>query len=353
MRKSIVALNACGRLVLLTLCLLTTSILHPGWISCSQQVDEVSNSRPRIALANTTPSLDALGNSYRIGPEDVLDIRVFNRPQLSRDAVRVDGRGMITMPLIEEIQAACKTEKELANEIATRYLEYQRNPQVDVFIKEYKSKPVAVIGAVNSPGQFQLQRRVRLLELLAFAGGPHDRAGRVVQVIHTMTRSICEPPSPSATDTDSAEALDDAAVEQYDLNEMRQGGTQSNPFAQPGDIVTVLEAAQAYVVGNVLRPTAIPLKELVTISQAIAMAGGTMPDTKTDKVRIIRRMPGSVLKSEIYVDLKAIEKQRADDIALQANDIVDVPTSGGKRFLRSLLSTVAPTVGQLPVRVIP
>lgn len=323
-----------ARLVLQVLCLGIVAMVHPFWIASGQQVD-------------------ASDNSYQIGPDDVLDIRVFNRPQLSRDAVRVDGRGMITMPLIQEVNAACKTERGLADEIATRYLKYQRNPQVDVFIKEYKSKPVAVIGAVNSPGQFQLQRRVRLFELLAFAGGPHDRAGRVVQVIHTMSRSICQPASPSAANTDSAEALEDSPVEQYDLNEMRQGSAQSNPFAQPGDIVTVLEAAQAYVVGNVLRPIAIPLKEPVTISQAIAIAGGTMPDTKTDKVRIIRRESGSGLKTELYVDLKAIEKRQADDIALQANDIVDVPASGSKRFLRSLIGTVVPTISQLPVRVIP
>lgn len=320
--------------MLQVLCLGIVAMVHPFWIASGQQVD-------------------ASDNSYQIGPDDVLDIRVFNRPQLSRDAVRVDGRGMITMPLIQEVNAACKTERGLADEIATRYLKYQRNPQVDVFIKEYKSKPVAVIGAVNSPGQFQLQRRVRLFELLAFAGGPHDRAGRVVQVIHTMSRSICQPASPSAANTDSAEALEDSPVEQYDLNEMRQGSAQSNPFAQPGDIVTVLEAAQAYVVGNVLRPIAIPLKEPVTISQAIAIAGGTMPDTKTDKVRIIRRESGSGLKTELYVDLKAIEKRQADDIALQANDIVDVPASGSKRFLRSLIGTVVPTISQLPVRVIP
>src|SRR5678815_2862017 len=78
---------------------------------------------------------------YRIGPGDVLDIRILNRPNLSRDAVRVEGNGLIRMPLIdEEIQAACKTEGELAKEITTRYTKFYRNPQVDVFIKEYHSK---------------------------------------------------------------------------------------------------------------------------------------------------------------------------------------------------------------------
>ena len=83
------------------------------------------------------PSLQSTDDRYRIGPGDVLDIRIYNRPQLSREAVRVEGNGMIRMPLIEnEIQAGCLTEGELAKEISTRYARYYKNLQVDVFIKE-------------------------------------------------------------------------------------------------------------------------------------------------------------------------------------------------------------------------
>ncbi|HLE62552.1 MAG TPA: polysaccharide biosynthesis/export family protein, partial [Pyrinomonadaceae bacterium] len=118
---------------------------------------------------NETPDVD----TYQIGPGDILEIRVFNRPQLSREAVRVDARGMIRVPLIEEgIRAACRTETELAKELGKRYLEYLRNPSIEVFVKEFQSQPVAVLGAVVTPGRFQLQRRVRLLELLSYAGGP-------------------------------------------------------------------------------------------------------------------------------------------------------------------------------------
>ena len=102
----------------------------------------------------------AQDDRYRIGAGDVLDIRIYNRPQLSREAVRVEGSGMIRMPLIEtEIQAACQTEGELAKEISTRYAKYYKNLQVDVFIKEYHSRQVAIIGAVNDQSRFELQRR--------------------------------------------------------------------------------------------------------------------------------------------------------------------------------------------------
>ena len=139
----------------------------------------------------------------------------------------------------------------------------------------------------------------------------------------------------------------------YRLSDTLRGDPNANPYLDAGDIVTLPEADQVYVVGNVFTPITIPLKEPVTLSSAIAMAGGLKQDTKKDKIRIVRQEPGSTTKKEIIVDLHAIEKRRADDPVLEANDIIDVPTSAGKSFLRSLFQGVVPGVGQLPVRVIP
>lgn len=287
------------------------------------------------------------GDRYRIGPGDVLDIRVFNRPQLTREAVRVEGNGMIRMPLVEgELRAACRTEGELAGEIARRYLKYLKNPQVDVFVKEFNSTPVAVIGAVSAPGRFQLQRRVRLLELLAFAGGPTEKAGRSVQVVRGGPPLDCESEAPASSEGAEPELIS------YTLDETLHGDGRANPYVRPGDVVTVPEAEQAYVVGNVLKPSAIPLKERVTISQAIAMAGGTLPDTRSERVRIVRRQPGGAAQAEILVDLKAVARRRAEDVALQPNDIVEVPTASGKRFLRTLLGSAIPSAARLPVQII-
>lgn len=288
-----------------------------------------------------------LDDRYRIGPGDILDIRVFNRPQLSRDAVRVDQRGMIRLPLIDtEIQAGCRTESELAQEVVTRYLKYQRRPSVDVFIKEYNSMPVSVMGAVAKPGQFQLQRRVRLLELLALAGGATERAGVSLLIVHGAESAPCS----ANPETVPSEATTDIAA--LNLNDTIKGVEQANPFVTPGDIITIPEAAQIYVVGNVLKPSAISLKEPVTLSQALAMAGGLLPDSKKDKIQIVRQTPGSTKRTEIVADLNAIKNNRSLDIELQANDIVEVQTSSGKRFLRSLLNSVIPGASQLPLRVV-
>src|ERR1043165_4345945 len=282
---------------------------------------------------------------YRIGPGDVLDIRIYNRPQLSREAVRVEGNGMIRMPLIEsEIQAACATQGELAKEISTRYAKYYKNLQVDVFIKEYHSRQVAIIGAVNDQSRFELQRRVRLLELLTYAKGPSPRAGQTINIVHSTASSPCK----KDDETDTA-----AAFTSYKLSDVLQGDPKSNPYLEAGDIITLPEADQVYVVGNVFTPLTIALKEPITLSRAIAMAGGLKQDTRKDKIRVLRQEPGTTIRKEITVDLYAIEKKRSEDLALLPNDIIDVPTSAGKSFLRSLVQGVVPGVGQLPVRVVP
>jgi polysaccharide export outer membrane protein len=253
---------------------------------------------------------------------------------------------MIRMPLVDtEIQAACLTEGELAREIASRYARYYRNLQVDVFIKEYHSRQVAVIGAVNDQARFQLQRPIRLLELLTYAKGTSAKAGQTINVVHSSAPTLCKQQDPNADDK--------TAFSSYKLSDTLMGDPRANPFLQPGDIVTVPEADQIYVVGNVGSPVTIPLKEPISLSRAIAMAGGVRQDTKKDKIRVLRQTPGSSSKQELIVDLSAIEKKRAEDPMLQPNDIVDVPTSAGKAFLRSLMGGVVPSVSQLPVRVIP
>lgn len=289
---------------------------------------------------------DNPADQYRIGPGDVLDIRILNRPNLSRDAVRVEGNGTIRMPLIEgTIAAACLTESELAAAITQRYLKFYRNPQVDVFIKEFKSSQVAIIGHVNEQGRFLLQRRVRLLELLSYAKGPATNAGQTISVIHSATARRCE--------NDGNDEAQPTGLASYKLSDTLSGVEEANPYLESGDIVTLREADRVYVVGDVIAPREIPLKEPITISRAIAMAGGVGKDSKKDKIRIVRQTPGSTTKTELIADLGAIEKKKAEDIDLMPNDIIDVPTSGAKSLMRSLMGTIAPSVGQLPIRVIP
>lgn len=306
------------------------------------------------AAASSNTVLLEPDDSYLISPGDVLEIRVFNRPQFSRESVRVNEEGRIRLPFVEnDIRVTCLTERELSDKLTEIYKEYIRTPQVDVMIREYQSQPVAVLGSVRNPSRLQLLRRrqIRLLELLAFVGGPSEKAGRSIQVIRTGKGFQCQAKemiSSSAPEEDPA-----SAASFYKLKDTLAGDTSSNPYIQPGDIVILPEADQAFIVGNVLKPSTLSLQEPITISQAIAMSGGVLPDTNRDKVRILRQQPGSPAKKELIVDLKAIEKQQAEDILLQPNDIVDIPVSGKKRLLKSFIGAIVPSIGQLPIKIIP
>jgi polysaccharide export outer membrane protein len=298
-----------------------------------------------VSAVAVTAQTTAQSQRYRIGAGDVLDIRILNRPQLSREAVRVEGDGTIRMPLIEgEIQAACKSEGELANEISKRYLRYYRNPQVDVFVKEYHAREVALIGAVQEQGRYQMQRPLRLLELLSFAKGPTDKAGQTINIVRGPRTDLCG--------INGESVAEEGGFISLNLNDTLRGEEKSNPYVQSGDVITIPEAQQVYVVGNVYSPKPLPLKEPISVSRAIAMAGGPLRDSKTDRIHIVRQLPNGE-KSEIYVNLNAIARKRAEDVMLQPNDIVEVQESTGKSVIRSLLGAVAPSVSQLPVRVIP
>jgi polysaccharide biosynthesis/export protein len=302
------------------------------------------DSRPMQPVA--TRSATGLDDRYRIGPGDLISITTLDYPQLSADSVRVDSQGMILLPLMEsELQAACRTEGELAREISKRYLKYLKAPDVKVFVKEYQSQTVAMIGAVRTPGRFQLQRRVRLLELLTFVGGPADSAGQTIQIIHSTDSPVCSASlEPGTTGEDSALVV-------VKLSETLRGTEKANPFVQPGDIITVPDAEQYYILGNVAKPSAYQLKEQLTLGEALAIAGGLLQDTNKQKIRIIRHSADGA-KTEVLVDLNA-KGQQSSELALQPNDIVEVPKLGGAAMaFKGMIRTMVPMMTGLPLRVV-
>jgi len=317
------------------------------------------------AAAVTATAQQPAGEQYRIGARDVLTIRVTAPdivPQFSAEALEVNECGMIPLLSVQneeqnEVKAAGMTTNELQEHLRNFYTKYKRNPQVVVKVKEYNSQPVAINGAVARPGQFQLRRPVRLLELLQFyAGGATERSGGRIQVARMPALGMCETKPANATTAQTATVIDEAAGPSFltfKLEDTLKADERANPYLQPGDVITLPEAKEAYVVGNVLRPGPIPLKDdRLTVSRAIAMVGGFMPDSKKEKVRIVRQEAGGATSREFFVDMKAINERKAEDVALLPNDIVEVQVAGGKRVLRSLVGTIVPTVGQLPVQVI-
>lgn len=297
------------------------------------------------------PTQSVATENYKIGPGDVIDVVIGKNETLSRTGLRVSNLGTIQLSMIEaDVAAACLTERELADAIKEKYRKYLIDPNVNVSVREFNSNPVAVIGAVNAPGRFQLQRTIRLVELLTFVNGPSANAGRTAEIIRSTRRPYCNE-SQLVTPVDGAEELISVA-----LADAFKGGDQANPIIVAGDIIRVTEADQvnAYIQGNVRSSLTISLKEPVTLTQAIAMAGGPTSGAEMEKVKIRRQIPGSVNRDEMIANVKEIHQRKRDDILLQPNDIVEVPgPSGAKKVFQSIYKTIVPTVTQLPIRVIP
>ena len=297
--------------------------------------------------AQTPAAFEKEKENYRIGPGDVIDVIVSNNATLSRSGVRVTNNGTIQLALLDnDIAAACRTEKELAEQIKEKYKKYLLKPHVIVAVKEFNSTPVTLIGEVNSPTRFQLQRPTRLLEVITLGNGPSPKSGTVVQIIRDPNIATCQP-------KDSTESA--AQLINFTLAETLKGGEQSNPFIQAGDVVRVLEAeevkkVQAYITGNVKAPMTIDLKDPVTLTQAVAMAGGASPGAQIDKVRITRQVPGSLDTTSVSINLKEVSKNNKGDILLQPNDIVEIP-GPKKNLFKDVLKTVLTGVARFPVPI--
>lgn len=318
--------------------------------SQTTKTDETEKEQPKtlpIKAETIQANIKQSEERYRIGLHDVLEVTVYRHPELSQPNIRMDETGKIRLPRIDSsILAICKTENELSAEIVNLYKQnYLRDPYVTVFVKEQNSQPLSVIGAVEKPGNFYTNRRLTLLELLSFAGGQDVKtAGTKIQVARVGGISGCQT-NVSADTTES----DGVTFFSYVLADVLKG--KENPVMRPGDIVVVLEADQVYVTGNVLKPQSIPLKQKITLTQAIAAAGGILPATKKTEVRIVRQEPGSKIKEELRFDLNAIRDKKIDDPELLANDIVEVPTDKVKDFTNSFIKAVTGGLGNVFYRI--
>ncbi len=318
-------------------------------------VNPPASSTSNIVAENrsvTRPAAPARDDkSYRIGIGDLLDVRVLNHPEMSRK-MRVEGGGTIRVPMAGDVVATCLTESQLSQIITEKFRKWIKEPYVDVFIEEYSSQPVAVIGAVDKPGRFQLQRRVRLIELLTYAGGPKlDKAGHTLHLIRSGEKDLCSTDPATPVSTTSEEPV--PQLLSFKLKDLLTGSTDANLYVQPGDIISLPEADQVFVTGFVTKPGAFPLNTKISLTQAIGMAGGYMPEASKKKVRLIRQSANSNARVEQLINVEDIEKRKIDDIVLQANDLIEVPNSAGKVLLRALLNT-APSglVNSLPLAII-
>jgi polysaccharide export outer membrane protein len=277
-------------------------------------------------------SLPPEATTYRIGPDDLLDISVFDVPDLSR-TVRVSAGGEISLPLLGSVPVAGQTPQDLEESLAEELrAHYMKNPQVTVFVKEMESHGVSVFGAVTKPGVYQIRGARSLIEVLSMAGGLADDAGDSVTIVRgggvnqtVSVEAAVGDPAPQAgltTEVDIAGLLegDDA---------------KSNVLVFPGDVVKVASAGTVYVVGEVRRPGGFALHANTSISvlQAISLAEGLTSTAARSQARVIRTDPVTGKRTEIALNLSKILSGKESDPQLEARDIIFVPNSAARSSL--------------------
>jgi polysaccharide biosynthesis/export protein len=269
-----------------------------------------------------------------VGTGDLLEVSVFEVEELSKIRLRVPERGVISLPLVGQIEAAGRTTAELENEIRTRLQrKFMHDPQVSVFLQEHNSQRISVIGAVRKGGVFSLNRPLRLADALALAEGLTDEADRQVYVIRRAPIGAvtaagsggAAPSSPPPGGEATAEVM--API---DLSELAAGRGDLNIALRSGDVVDVPRAGSVYVGGSVEKPGSFLLRGKTTVQQAILAAGGVKDVAAWSDVRLYRKTPSGKVEVTVY-DLDAIEEGKPAP-ELQRNDVVVVGKSAGKAF---------------------
>lgn len=255
-----------------------------------------------------------LGREYRVGPNDVLNVFVYNEEDLSREAMPVNQDGNISLPLLGRLSVEGLTTGEIESLIEQRLKNggYLLKPQVTVSVQEYNSQKVLVLGAVDQPGRYTLQASEQMLEILSKAGGvDFEAAGHRAVVIRNENLA--------GQDTKVAIAIDmDRLMKGYD------------PFAnlqlQDGDVIVIPEAEKIYVMGQVEKPGEYVIrKKGLTAVEAIGMAGGFTRIAAPNRVKLVRNDDGG--EKVMILRLEEIMEKGQTDITLTGNDVIIVPES--------------------------
>src|ERR1700722_3754791 len=282
-------------------------------------------------VISTVPNLDYTYSNLPtqpVGPDDLLALSVYDSPELTR-TVRVDANGNIRLPMLKDpIPVRGMVPSQVESTIARSLTKGNVlvDPIVTVTIVEYQSRPVNVVGAVKNPLVFQATRPIPLLDAIARAGGMREDAGSDIVVSKEVVK---DGKTTRITQTIPVRKLIDNADPA--LNVMLHGGEE----------VLVPEALKIYVVGNVKKPGAYPVKtdEETTILQLLALSEGLAPYS-AKVAYVYRRSPGGA-KTEVPGELDKIMKRQSPDVPLQANDILYIPDNNGKRLTAETIDRIA------------
>lgn len=294
-----------------------------------------------------------IGPDYKLGPEDVLTITVFNLPEMT-ETVRIENDGSIEVKLLGRVKAAGLTTGQLRDELQRDWGKtYLQDPHVTIFIRQFHSNPVSVVGAVAKPGLYQMPGPRTLIQVLAMAGGvnlPGTAAGNM-QGGAPAGRWAYITRKGGFRDLKPVDGISVLAPDQIkvDLGRLLYSHDSAlNIGVEPFDTITVSKAGIVYVVGAVMKSGGFTLedRDSLTALEALSLAQGFAAGSNKGHDEIIHTLPDGT-RQITSINLGKIMKGKAKDPVLTANDILVVPSSAMRSLGTSGIATALSTVSGL------
>ena len=307
------------------------------------QIPEPVSDIPRTVENKLNEKLESMSNLYRhdgeyqLGGGDMIEVSVYGVDRFFHE-LRINSSGFINLPLVGEVEVVGKTASQVEQELKlSLHPDVIKDPHVSVFVKEYRSQPVFILGAVKGPGQYQITRQLQLVDLIAMAGGLNANAADNL----TLQRRVSdlEPSSEEASNNQPK-------LIQIDLKELiNEGNLALNVPIRGGDVINVPEKDPElfYVIGQVNRAGAFALPEgdgQFLLTQALAWAGGPATTAKLNKAVLVRYEEGSGARKEIALDIQKVMKGKAPDVPVQNEDVIFVPGSMFKTITYGMFNLV-------------
>ncbi len=290
-----------------------------------------SPGQQQTAGGGSSASAFASGAAGPIGAGDLVDMSTFDTPELS-GKLRVSNTGDITLPLVGSMHVAGLRANEMADLIRQKFIDggFLKDPQVTVFVAEYATQGVSVMGEVKNPGIYPAFGTHNLMDYISIAGGMTPMAGTNI----TVTR-LGHPDTPESVKISAS-----ATPKPF-----------NNPEILPGDSIFVEKTGLVYVIGEVMRPGGFPMNhdDHLTILQVLALAQGLTYTAAKGSAKIIRTTPFG--HEEIAVNIKKILASKSTDQSMQDNDILFVPSSAARSAVKHMETLLPVAAGATIYRV--
>jgi polysaccharide export outer membrane protein len=283
---------------------------------------------PILAFALTLAGVSQQNESLLIGPGDMVQVKVFDIPELEQVA-RVTDSGSIPLIMGGDVKVSSQTPEAAARIIEKVLLDghFLLHPRVSVTVAEYATQKVSILGEVKAPGAYAINTPRSVIDVLTLAGGLNDIADRKVVIERRGTREKV----PYFVSNQPDVVLDSAVT------------------VSPGDSIIVPRAGIVYVLGDVARPGGYTMtnnEAQISALQLIARAGGTNHSAVPSSARLIRKTAGGYTAA--ILPLSAMQKGKKADFPLCPDDIIYVPFSYLRNFANQATG-IAASVGSAVV----